>query len=73
MFMMVAAESLVKWVANRIRWVAVWVIDYLVKRMFLWVTLLSFGWMVMERGEKGWLGDSSLGSLGIALIGCQIG
>ena len=50
--MMVAAESLVKWVANRICWVAVSVIDYLVKRMFLWVTLLSFGWMVTERGES---------------------
>ena len=52
MFMMVAAESLVKWVANRICWVAVSVIDYLVKRMFLWENLLSFGWMVMERGAS---------------------
>ena len=44
---MVAAESLVKWVANRIHWVAVSVIDYLVKRMFLWENSLAIGWMVM--------------------------
>ena len=50
--MTVAAESLVKWVANRIRWVAVLVIVYLVKGVFLWENLLSFGWMVMERGAS---------------------
>ena len=47
---MVAAEGLVRLVANRICWVSVSVIVYLVKGMFLWENLLSFGWMVMERG-----------------------
>ena len=45
--MMVAVESLVKSVANRILLMAVSVIDYLVKRMFLWENSLAIGWMVM--------------------------
>ena len=53
--MMETADSLVEWVASRIRWVAVSVIDCLVKRMFLGEDLLAFGWMGMEReaGEAG--------------------
>ena len=52
MFLMVAIESLVRWVANRIHWVAVSVIVYLAKGVFLWENLFLFGWMVMERGAS---------------------
>ena len=31
---------------------AVSVIVYLVKRIFLWENLVLFGWMVMERGSS---------------------
>ena len=50
---MVAAESLVRWVTSRIHWMAVSVIVYSVKGMLLWENLLSFVWMVMDRGASG--------------------
>ena len=52
MFMMIAAKRLVKRVANRIRCVAVPVIDCLVKGMFLRENLLAFCWMDMGREAR---------------------